>query len=261
MISPTTAPQYFAGTSTSLGTTSKNDIDKDAFLRMLIEQLKYQDPLNPLKAEEFASQLAQFTSVEQLTQIRDAVDAQTEATSLAAMLQQTSLSAAMLGKDVLAIGDQVTLPTSGAGKVTVDVPGAGGVATLTLRNKEGAVVATRDLGQVTPGTRTLTLPADLPPGTWRYSVDVKEASGATKAATTYTTGVVTSLEFKNGGIVLHIGDAEISLADIVKIAPAPAGSGSGNAVATAASAAGAGLAGTARLVGGALRLVPGIPGF
>ncbi|ADU30753.1 flagellar hook assembly protein FlgD [Evansella cellulosilytica] len=43
------------------------DLDKDAFLRILITQLQNQDPLNPMEDKEFIAQMAQFTSLEQMT--------------------------------------------------------------------------------------------------------------------------------------------------------------------------------------------------
>jgi flagellar basal-body rod modification protein FlgD len=262
MISPTSSPQYFGNTPTTSTGSTKNAMGKDAFLQMLVTQLKHQDPLNPLQTDQFASQLAQFTSVEQLNNLNEAVAQQTEAAHMGALVQQTALSASLLGKEVLALGDQVTVPTAGSAKVTVDVTGTGGAATLTLKNDVGAVIATRDLGSVVPGTKTFTLPADLPPGNWHYSVDVKDSKGDTTAAGTYTSGVVTSLEFKNGSIVLHLGDSEISLTDIVKIAPASPGTPTGgNAIGTVASGAASGLAGTAHLLTGALRLLPGLTAF
>lgn len=46
--------------------TRKNDLDKDAFLRLLTTQLANQDPLNPMEDREFIAQLAQFTALEQM---------------------------------------------------------------------------------------------------------------------------------------------------------------------------------------------------
>lgn len=44
-----------------------NDMDKDAFLKILIAQLQNQDPMSPMEDREFIAQMAQFTSLEQMT--------------------------------------------------------------------------------------------------------------------------------------------------------------------------------------------------
>lgn len=55
------------------GTTSStktNDVtDKDTFLKLLVAQLRYQNPLNPADGVQFVSQLAQFSSLEQTMQV------------------------------------------------------------------------------------------------------------------------------------------------------------------------------------------------
>ena len=54
-------------------TIKKNDLDKDAFLRLLTTQLANQDPLNPIEDREFIAQLAQFSSLEQMQNLNKTV--------------------------------------------------------------------------------------------------------------------------------------------------------------------------------------------
>ncbi len=53
------------------GVTPNDKIDQQQFLLLFIEQLKNQDPLAPLEPDQLTAQLAQFSSLEQLTGIRD----------------------------------------------------------------------------------------------------------------------------------------------------------------------------------------------
>ena len=50
--------------ATSKGKTSSSDLDKEAFLHLLVTQMQYQDPLNPSDNTEYMSQLAQYSSLE-----------------------------------------------------------------------------------------------------------------------------------------------------------------------------------------------------
>ena len=53
-------------------TVKKNDaLGKDEFLKLLVAQMKHQDPLNPMNGQEMAAQFAQFSSVEQLVNMND----------------------------------------------------------------------------------------------------------------------------------------------------------------------------------------------
>jgi len=225
MISPATTPQYFGVNSSTAATTSSStsgtginqSLDENSFLTLLVAQLQHQDPTTPLEPYELAAQLAQFSTVEQLTQLNTAVASQTDASKAAAAVSQSAMSTSLIGREVTVVGDQVQVPSSGNANVTVDIPN-GGDGTLTLTDDSGAVVATRDLGQVAAGNgQTLQLPGDLPPGDWHYSISVQGSTGSAANATTYTTGVVTGVDFKGSGIELELGGLEVSFGDLVRV--------------------------------------------
>jgi flagellar basal-body rod modification protein FlgD len=74
--------------------TSSSGLGEDAFLKLLVTQMQNQDPLNPMSSTDYIAQLAQFSSVEQLT---------TANTQLAALqvAQATSQSLALIGHTIV----------------------------------------------------------------------------------------------------------------------------------------------------------------
>ena len=124
------------GTST---TGVSKDFDKDTFLKLLVAQLKYQDPTNPTDATQFMSQTAQFTVVEKL----DALST----------LDQKVLDATRGQSAAALIGRQVTYTdysgTSRTGTVTGTTFGSQN-PTLTVDGKQVALDAVTAVGTTVP---------------------------------------------------------------------------------------------------------------
>jgi len=85
-------------TSSDALTAATEQLDRDAFLKLLITQMQNQDPLEPMKDKEFIAQLAQFSALEQTQQTND---------NLETLMQMMGISQAMglLGKTVQALSD------------------------------------------------------------------------------------------------------------------------------------------------------------
>ncbi|WP_353095307.1 flagellar hook capping FlgD N-terminal domain-containing protein [Tissierella praeacuta] len=74
--------------------SSNNDLDKDAFLRLLTTQLANQDPLNPIEDREFIAQLAQFSSLEQMQNLNKTfVDKSEETKEMLKLMNQNQIDA------------------------------------------------------------------------------------------------------------------------------------------------------------------------
>lgn len=71
-ISPVASAANMAPTGSAPG----GELGKDEFLRLFVTQLRNQDPLNPMESQEFVAQLAQFSTVEQLIEIRELLEIQ-----------------------------------------------------------------------------------------------------------------------------------------------------------------------------------------
>ncbi len=77
-----------------------SEIDRDAFMKLLVAQLTNQDPLEPANSEEFTAQLAQFSSLEQLESMNDTMTTLMILQQGNALLSQVAESSALIGQQV-----------------------------------------------------------------------------------------------------------------------------------------------------------------
>jgi flagellar basal-body rod modification protein FlgD len=195
------------------------ELGKDEFLQLLVTQLRYQDPLNPMQAEDFAAQLAQFSSLEQLMNANVRLDAQI--THMYALAQGMNSTAALgvLGATVIAEVDEVVIPEGDPGSAMVAVDGEGGGGVLRFFDAAGNEVGSRELGFLSAGRHTIELgEADaLPPGAYSYRFEVKDAAGESVPTQTLTTVRIDGIRYGPSGPILVAGSLEIPLSAIVEV--------------------------------------------
>ena len=145
--SNTTATTTAAAT-TGANAFSSNTIEgtQDRFLKLLVAQMRNQDPLNPLQNSEVTSQLAQLSTVTGINKLSELVGGLSNSFNQAQSLQATSV----IGRGVLVEGKSIEL-TQGAALAAVELPQAVDQLNITIRNSAGAVVHTANLGPQTAG--------------------------------------------------------------------------------------------------------------
>lgn len=195
---------------------SNSELGKDQFLQLLVAQLRHQDPLNPSDPREFASQLAQFSSLEQMVSMNASLAKMNETDAAFIQLINANSAVSLLGKDVLAVSDEVIIPDSGSAEITIDVGQGGGTGTLKLLDENGDTVATRALGNLDGGRQTISI-EDAPPGRYRCVVEVRDANGGEVATLTYAKARVNGVEYTSEGPVLICGELRLPLSAVVKV--------------------------------------------
>ncbi len=197
--SVTDAPFNPSGRSVQTG--DPNALGKDAFMKLLVTQLANQDPMSPADPTQFVSQLAQFTSLEQLVSVNDGLN-------VLALSQAASTSAQMVsfvGKEVWV--DDSSAFLSGGGE-PVDLHfGLDADATkvdIAVKDSTGKVVRTIEAGAHEAGDVVVSFDGldddgnPLPAGMYTFDVGAQDGSGADIGVTERSSGTVASVTFDAG---------------------------------------------------------------
>jgi flagellar basal-body rod modification protein FlgD len=206
-----------ASAASTVGSLTSAADQQDRFMKLLVAQMKNQDPLNPMDNAQMTSQVAQINTVGGIEKLNTTVTS-----LLSAFNRMQAQSASQLaGRQVLVDGNDAQLAAGHAvGGVTLDA--AADQVNVDILDAAGQPVRTLQLGASPAGTRsfdwdgTLADGSAAPEGSWRVRVTAS-AAGKAVAATPLTAATVRSVsQADDGSALLDLGTAGVKPQDAVR---------------------------------------------
>jgi len=210
--------------SISAGTTqapvnASQELDRDAFLNLLITQLQNQDPLNPTDSTEFTAQLAQFSSLEQLGNVNQNLK---QLQDFQASINN-SQAVSLIGKEITANGNSLSLTTGQPVGCEFKLDGNAGVVGVSIYDHTGGFVKSFENQNLAAGHHTLywdgTNQNGSPAASGNYTFEVMAADADANSVhtTTFFSGAVDKVIFENNTTYLISGGQKVALGDIVEV--------------------------------------------
>lgn len=209
---------YSSNSTTAMG---NSDLGQEDFLRLMITQLSNQDPTNPLKNEDFVTQMAQFSTLTGIQELTTSFESLSQT-----LLQGQALeAAALVGKNVLVPASKMELSAGQGAKGAVELPTSVSQVRVDIYDSKGQLVRTLDLEEVEAGIQDFEWDGKLadgsaaPADTYEFKISA-QVNGTTEALTTYLNGQVKSVSAENAstGLMLDIqGIGSLSFSSVLRV--------------------------------------------
>ena len=193
-------------------------LGQEDFLKLLMTQLQNQDPMEPMDNGEFMGQMAQFSTVQGVTEMGESID------GLVSIYQgqQMSANAGMIGKKALVNGNWAQLE---GGKLAgaIDLTTAANDLRVDVKSETGELMASIGLGSKMAGTQEFSWDGikqdgtTAPEGNYYLSASaVRDGQSTVPAMQVY--GTVNSVQMKGSEVTLNVsGQGNVSFNNVKRI--------------------------------------------
>ena len=206
-------------TKTTVKAASDEAMGKDDFLKLLIAQLAAQDPLDPMGAQDFSAQLAQFSGLEQMTNVNTNLEIiqKLETTS------QNTSALNLIGKTVESHGNTFHHTANTSKTLSYSLASDAESIRIDIFDTTGSQVDMIKFGNQTQGTNKVSWDGFdkhgklLPEGTYSYTVKADNQAGTPIEVDTFSSGLVSEVVFGEDQAYAIVNGKELPISTIKRV--------------------------------------------
>lgn len=201
----------------------KGKMGQEQFLQLLVAQMQNQDPINPMDGKEFASQLAQFNSVEQLIGVNDGLNKLSQSQQLMRTELTNSMASSLTGKKVRALSNKVNLEAGKEANICFDLNNPASEVEVVIRDFSGNEVRRKTIEGVPEGENNWNWDGksndgiEVPDGNYSVEINAKNGDSGVKARM-FLEGIANKVRFTGDGVQISIDGVEVPIGNIETVA-------------------------------------------
>ena len=206
-------------TKTTVKTASNEAMGKDDFLKLLIAQLAAQDPLDPMGAQDFSAQLAQFSGLEQMTN----VNTNLEIIQKLETASQNTSALNLIGKTVESHGNTFKHTANTSETLSYSLASDAESVRIDIFDITGSQVEMVRFGNQTQGKNKISWDGldkhgkPLPEGTYSYTVKADNRAGTPIEVDTFSSGLVSEVVFGEDQAYAIVNGKELPISTIKRV--------------------------------------------
>lgn len=203
--------------------SSFNIVDKDGFFKLLIAQMKHQDPFEPMESSEMMSQMAQFSTLEQLQNINANMTSSLQWDLLFNQTVNNTMATSLIGREIEATGQEIVLTSSGTTSMRFDLGEFSSEVTIEVLDADGGVVFSDIKRDMDSGTHDWVWNGEdadgnrLGAGVYSVKFTAKNLAGDAVSVDSFRMGIVESIEYDAGQAFLIVNGQRIPLGDVKRV--------------------------------------------
>lgn len=208
--------------SSTTGTSSTSTMGKDDFIKLLLTQLKNQDPLKPMDSTDFSAQLAQFSSVEQLMNISSTLTSSLESNKVLTDTIYNTLATNLIGKEVTASTSTIQYDGKTPVQFGFQFPDTAASLKVSIVDSSGKLVKSINKS-FTTGDNTVSWDGTdndgntVKSGSYTIKIDAVDSSSTSLTVSPYVLGKITAIRYRSGETYVIINGTEINIKNLQEI--------------------------------------------